>query len=165
MNHLRDWTVNVLSKQLRLKTGFIESKTMNQKSKCRSRFLIYFRRADHFCQPLHVAMQLGLYLQLEPVKQHKLSAGREFTRLRFGLVFRIQDALRLVSEDPINVKADNRFYNSTSMKWFPADCLHRSDFHGVFRRKTLVLSDTQIFQHIAKCNLICHQIRGQKILP
>ena len=32
---------------------------------CKSRFLICVRRVDHFCQPLHVAMQLGLYLQLD----------------------------------------------------------------------------------------------------
>ena len=36
-----------------------------------------------------------------------------------------RDALRLVSEDPINVSCDK----SQPMKWFPADCLHRTDFY------------------------------------
>ena len=74
----------------------------------------------------------------------------------------MKDALRLVSEDPINVRLDK----SRPMKWFPADCLHRTDFHCSNQRwLERVLSDTQIFQHIARCNLICFQISGQKILP
>ena len=80
----------------------------------------------------------------------------------------VRVALRLVSEDPINFSLDK----SKPIKWFPADCLHRSDFHWIDQIETLsfksskrVLSDSQMFQHIAKCNLVCHQTRGQKILP
>ena len=62
-------------------------------------------------------MQLGLYLQLN------------FNQVSYVLVLQFNAekkvALRLVSEDPTNVSNDK----SLPMKWFPADCLHRTDFH------------------------------------
>ena len=53
---------------------------------------------QHFCCPLHVAMQLGLYLQLN------------FNQVSYVLVLQMNAekkvALRLVSEDPINDEQD-----------------------------------------------------------
>ena len=61
-------------------------------------------------------MQLGLYLQLR--------LKFEIPDLKSGGV-----ALRLVSEEPINDKWDK----SQMLKWFPADCLHRTDFYGMIQ--------------------------------
>ena len=53
----------------------------------------------HFCQSLHVAMQLGLY-------HRRRSQG--------------VDVWRVVSEDPAV---------GLRRMWFPADCLHHKGFH------------------------------------
>ena len=51
----------------------------------------------------------------------------------------------------------------TELSWFPADCLHRTDFHcdsiEIPIWDSRVPSDTQMFQHTAKCNLRCVTIR------
>ena len=96
----------------------------------------------------------------------------------FEISKRLGDALRLVSEEPINDKQDSRFdisnlkYKFVEMVscWLSAPNRFSLPFTRSqiwnFRFEILierrVLSDTQRFQHIAKCNLICHQTRGQK---
>ena len=80
-------------------------------------------------------MQLGLYLQLEKV------------------------AWRTVSEDP---------FSKNRVCFLLIVCTDRiitaaTEFWRIPLQR--VPSDTQMFQHTAKCNLKCHHLSGQKILP
>ena len=84
------------------------------------------------------------------------------SQLRLKL-FEKQAALRLVSEEPINVSSDK----SLPMKWFPADCLHRTDFHG--RRcssfsKLEILNPKSKLRFVSYCRILrCSSIQQSAI--
>ena len=90
-------------------------------------------RIGHFCQPLHVAMQLGLYLH--PRWIHILRRG----------------ARRIVSEDTESAMCSLRRIDHLAMRdlspaaiadlVFPADCLHQRIFTASLDRERLRAND------------------------